>query len=587
MAESKGQARVRLALEKGRLDELARILVRDDDAEDLVQETLAVGLQQRDAPRAWPAWLRQVLRNLARTRKRRRQVQTAARLVIVDVVEQASPESSLHRDRMLDALADALTELDEPYRSAIHRRFFEELTPLEMARQDGDPPATVRWRVHEGVRRIRASLDRRFGGRDRWCGALVVAALPLPRAAAETAPTVAASAAWPLAIVGVVATAVALLVGVLLASGSSESEQRAPLSPAAPPQTVAPMAIAPPTPPPFSIPSAASIANDPATDEKAHDAGGALRDALDTCLADVPMAKRARLGRLELYVHAWTLEDASALVERVELTSGRKLASLDDVAANDPLDAPGVVVHDDLATCVAYTLDTERLPPWRDGWTGRIAATRDHTHPYSLVVSVDAVGNLVDTPAPRPLVSVPLDDAPVPDPDDAIAVLELPRRGAPEPAPVRLVECGSYGCPFCKRSEATIAELEARDAELATAWLHFPLDQDAADLARAAVAAHRQGRFWEMHAMLFEHPKPIDREQLIAIARSLDLDADRFVEDLDDPQTERDVARQRQVCSAASAKATPTFFVDGDLVPGTRSVDELAELLEEARSGGA
>jgi predicted DsbA family dithiol-disulfide isomerase len=87
--------------------------------------------------------------------------------------------------------------------------------------------------------------------------------------------------------------------------------------------------------------------------------------------------------------------------------------------------------------------------------------------------------------------------------------------------------------------------------------------------------------------MLFEHPKPIDREQLIAIARSLDLDADRFVEDLDDPQTERDVARQRQVCSAASAKATPTFFVDGDLVPGTRSVDELAELLEEARSGGA
>jgi protein-disulfide isomerase len=147
---------------------------------------------------------------------------------------------------------------------------------------------------------------------------------------------------------------------------------------------------------------------------------------------------------------------------------------------------------------------------------------------------------------------------------------------------LELVECGSYTCRFCKQSEPTLAAVRERFPELSIAWLQMPPATGEAVLAaKASIAARRQDRFWEMHRALFELEPPLDRARMVVIAEKLGLDRARFLADLDDPETARMVARQKRTCIAAGATATPTFFVNGDMVRGELGVDYLSRVLKD------
>jgi RNA polymerase sigma factor (sigma-70 family) len=574
------------------------MLVRDDDADDLVQEALRIALEQDVPPSAPRRWLHQVLRNLVRGRARRTQLRRQHLPTLVQPEPAESPEAPLYRARAVDAIERALAELDEPYRSTVFRRFFEDLTPLQIARADGDPPATVRWRVHEGLRRIRASLDARLGGRDKWCGGFAIALAIPGDAATVSVPATSGGATVPTTtLVKILAVIVAIAL-VVVALGSSLGAQLGEttdtsLAPDDLPKDTAAAIDADGARSSLPMPEQGGpTPADPAEmetleAEPVKDDDAAICDALVSCLRDLPSDELAGLPRLEIEVHTWTLADGGALIERVDLTTGRKLMFDDDVDADTPIDAPGVVVHDELATCIGYTIDTDRLPTWHDGM-GRIAVNTTHTHPFREIVPLDDRGHVVDSVGPcsdeadpEPVRLVDVSDESTPTPEDAVAALDLPTHGARSHAAVRIVECGSYTCPFCKKSEATLAEVGRRFPGLSVAWLHFPLTQDAAVLAIAATAAHRQGRFWEMHRALFEHAKPVDRDALLRLGGELGLDADRFEADLDDPSIDREVARQHQVCTVAGARATPTFFINGDFVAGERGVDGLIEIIDE------
>lgn len=87
-----------------------------------------------------------------------------------------------------------------------------------------------------------------------------------------------------------------------------------------------------------------------------------------------------------------------------------------------------------------------------------------------------------------------------------------------------------------------------------------------------------------MHRALFEAGGPRERQVLVDIAEELGLDLERFAADLDDPLTARAVARHRQVCSVAGARATPTLFINGELVRGERGVDGLSRVIDDVLS---
>ena len=122
------------------------------------------------------------------------------------------------------------------------------------------------------------------------------------------------------------------------------------------------------------------------------------------------------------------------------------------------------------------------------------------------------------------------------DSDGLAAVGTRDHARGPKDAPVTLVMYGDYECPYCGEAHPVLKELEGRvGQEVRFVFRHFPLDSvhpRARRAAQAAEAAASQGRFWEMHDLLYERQGELGEEDLMRYAAELGLDLQRFEEDL-------------------------------------------------------
>jgi RNA polymerase sigma factor (sigma-70 family) len=144
------------------LSRLARSLVGNDDADDIVQETYVAALRTPPDPdRAPRPWLRRVMVNVVRMRHRGR-VRRDARETAVAIAEPVrTPEQLLERARVERTLADLVIALAEPLRSTVLLRYREGLSAEAIATQQGVSVATVRRRLTEAVDLLRAGMDDR------------------------------------------------------------------------------------------------------------------------------------------------------------------------------------------------------------------------------------------------------------------------------------------------------------------------------------------------------------------------------------------------------------------------------------------
>ena len=181
--------------------------------------------------------------------------------------------------------------------------------------------------------------------------------------------------------------------------------------------------------------------------------------------------------------------------------------------------------------------------------------------------------------------------------DDELAALDddvrveiptagLPHKGAPaQHAHVTMIECSDFQCPFSRRAAGTVDQLIAHNDDLAFFHAHFPLapmHQHAVLMARASVAAQRQGRFWDMHDAMFA--TRIETEgQAIDVAQRLGLDVGRFATDLHDPAVQGEVDRQRALCRNAGVRGVPTFFINGRRAVGSLPTDQFQRIIDEER----
>lgn len=153
------------------------------DPEDLVQATYVTALRQPNRGDLTPRrWLAQVLRNVWRMRVRsdmRRAAREGEFMAATYPEGAPSAEALFERARGRRLLAELVAELDEPYRSTVLMRFHEGLSSAEIARREGVPAGTVRWRLMTGLDRLRQSLDEKCeGDRERWVVALLPPLLP-------------------------------------------------------------------------------------------------------------------------------------------------------------------------------------------------------------------------------------------------------------------------------------------------------------------------------------------------------------------------------------------------------------------------
>jgi protein-disulfide isomerase len=159
----------------------------------------------------------------------------------------------------------------------------------------------------------------------------------------------------------------------------------------------------------------------------------------------------------------------------------------------------------------------------------------------------------------------------LPDPADTTRLLipihdEDHVRG-PEAASYTLVEYGDYECPACGQLFDIIRDLQSTlGNQLRIVYRHYPLSgihPRAQEAAEAAEAASQQGRFWEMHDLLFRNQNALQRKNLIAYAENLQLDIDRFRSELKKKAYEDRVREDFRRGVQNGVYKTPGLFLNG------------------------
>jgi protein-disulfide isomerase len=160
----------------------------------------------------------------------------------------------------------------------------------------------------------------------------------------------------------------------------------------------------------------------------------------------------------------------------------------------------------------------------------------------------------------------------------------------PAEAPVTVVEYGDFECPYCGRAEAVIRELLADFGDVRYVWRHLPLADvhpRAEIAAEAAEAAAAQGAFWEMYDLLLGHQGDLGPRHLHAYAEQLDLDLERFRDDLQRhehaPRIEEDV----DSADVSGVTGTPTFFVNERRHEGAYDIKSLSAAVRAAGARSA
>ncbi len=143
---------------------------------------------------------------------------------------------------------------------------------------------------------------------------------------------------------------------------------------------------------------------------------------------------------------------------------------------------------------------------------------------------------------------------------------DLPPALGPNPAKVVVVVMSDFQCPVCKRiTDATHQIPEEFPGEVRVEYLNLPLaiHQHAEDAAVAGLAAHEQGKFWEMHDLLFAHQDALDAASLATYAQQAKCDMTRWKKDYADPALRKRVQAEAALATALGGNATPAFLING------------------------
>jgi len=158
-----------------------------------------------------------------------------------------------------------------------------------------------------------------------------------------------------------------------------------------------------------------------------------------------------------------------------------------------------------------------------------------------------------------------------------------PARG-PADAKLTIVLFSDFQCPFCARVEPSLKQLEETfPGKLRIVWKHQPLPMhpDALPAAVAAEAAREQGKFWQMHARLFESQRALDGASLARYAKEIGLDVRRYQQSLAASKAGARIQEDKRLAEAVDASGTPTMFFNCRQVVGARPFDQLRTAAEE------
>ncbi len=149
---------------------------------------------------------------------------------------------------------------------------------------------------------------------------------------------------------------------------------------------------------------------------------------------------------------------------------------------------------------------------------------------------------------------------------------------------VTIVEFFDYHCGYCKQVQEPLLRLLAEDRNLRIVFRELPIIADESRTASAgALAAAKQGKYVEFHNVLMAARGRLTRDRVLALAREQKLDVAKLEKDMDSPEIQRSIDRNLELAAMLGVDGTPAFIVGNQVVPGALSLEQLRELVAEAR----
>ena len=152
---------------------------------------------------------------------------------------------------------------------------------------------------------------------------------------------------------------------------------------------------------------------------------------------------------------------------------------------------------------------------------------------------------------------------------------------------VTMVEFFDYNCGWCKKGFPEVMSLLDKDKKLRFVLKEFPIfggDSDYA--AMAALAARKQGKYWELHTALFAHEGKVTKEVVDEMAKEKGLDMEKLKADMNSPEVAQVLADNHALAQQLAINGTPAFIIDDQVTPGYLPADQLQATIEEVRKRG-
>jgi protein-disulfide isomerase len=150
---------------------------------------------------------------------------------------------------------------------------------------------------------------------------------------------------------------------------------------------------------------------------------------------------------------------------------------------------------------------------------------------------------------------------------------------------ITLIEFFDYRCGVCKRVHPIVDELMKGDPKIRRVYKEWPiLGPDSVIAARAALASHKQGKYFAFHNALMEARSRLNRDVIMRIAKRVGIDTTQLARDMESPEIARILQENYALAQALKLNGTPSFVIEDTLLKGGRDLATMKNLVAAARA---
>ncbi len=151
---------------------------------------------------------------------------------------------------------------------------------------------------------------------------------------------------------------------------------------------------------------------------------------------------------------------------------------------------------------------------------------------------------------------------------------------------ITIVEFFDYNCGWCKRAVDQMVKLTEIDPNVRVVFKEFPIfGENSAIAATAAMAAKKQGKYWDFHVALMKE-RQVTKDNIFKIAETVGLDVAKLQADMSDPSFSAAIEKNTEIAKQLGIEGTPSFIVDAKVNVGFLPAEGLQQLIAESRKAG-